>query len=67
MKLRLFLLTVAILTISCQPSAKKVQSKTHLVQQTEIVTHDKLFIRDHTGDCIFYEIGTIFVPENREK
>jgi pimeloyl-ACP methyl ester carboxylesterase len=67
MKQRLFLLTVAILAISCQLSAKKAQGRTQLVPQREIVIHDKLFIRDHTGDSIFYEIGTIFVPENREK
>lgn len=67
MKQSLFLLTAAILAISCQPTAKKAQSGSQLVPQREIIIHDKSFILDQEGDSIFYETGTIIVPENRKK
>lgn len=63
MKQSLYLISIVILVISCHQNAKKVQ----LVPQREIIIHDNLFILDQIGDSIFYEIGTIYVPENREK
>jgi len=67
MKQSLFLLTATILVISCQPSAKKAQSRSQLVPHREIIIHDNSFILDQVGDSIFYEIGTMFIPENRKK
>lgn len=51
----LYLLLFALLAISCSTAERK------------IVIHDELFIIDQKGDSIFYEIGTLFVPENRNK
>jgi pimeloyl-ACP methyl ester carboxylesterase len=67
MKKGILLLAMSILVVSCMSSDEKAQSWTQLIPQREIVVHDELFILDHAGDSIFYEIGTIFVPENREK
>jgi pimeloyl-ACP methyl ester carboxylesterase len=67
MKQILYLLPLLLLAISCAIAERNDQSQSQLVPQREIVIHDELFIIDQSGDSIFYEIGTIFVPENRKK
>lgn len=66
MKESLFLLIIICFTISCGSAEKNAQSQTQLLPEREIAIHDELFILDQSGDSIFYEIGTIFVPENRK-
>ena len=55
-----------ILFISFCSSVSQAQDNTGLLTKREIVIHEELFVLDQSGDSIFYEIGTIFVPENRK-
>lgn len=58
---------MVLLTISCTTSERNNNGQIKLVSKRKIVIHDELFIIDQKGDSISYEIGTIFVPENRTK
>jgi pimeloyl-ACP methyl ester carboxylesterase len=65
LKEALILLIIICLKISCGSAERDGQSQNQLVTKREFNIHDELSIVDSDGDSIFYEIGTILVPENR--